>query len=180
VAQGRRDIGPASGPEDVQQGIAAGRQSVGRVTGVHLMRILPHRDIAHVMHPILTRPMATPQLLNHRTCRRPRQTRHGIGDRLRDGTRFEQHPFTLPSDHVLHSGPVQLVIEVVTTGKRPLLQPSMPFMDGVTPVPRAVTRQRGRVKLPREFLVELGVVAFDHHEVMPTLLHYLGRKLRMR
>lgn len=57
VAQGRRDVGRAGGPQQRQHHVAQGGQHLRRRTGAHPARILPQRHIPDVVQPVLDAPM---------------------------------------------------------------------------------------------------------------------------
>ena len=63
------DVGDASGPEQIERGIATGSEVGGGAIGADLASLLAQRDIADVVQDVLDLPVATPELFQPRRIR---------------------------------------------------------------------------------------------------------------
>lgn len=97
---------------------------------MHLVRVFAKGQIPHIVTAILNRPVPTPE--RGKFVRRyisRCETCHRKGDRPRHLTRFQDHPFALAPQHLLHTKPVQKIIQVVRTGQGPGFQAPLPLVD---------------------------------------------------
>ena len=145
-----------------------------------MVRVLPERHIAHIMHTVFNHPMRTPPLRQHRrrsVCRR--NTGQGVARGVRHAACPEHTSRTHPLQHLLHARPGEVAIQIIPTMQTAVLEPPMPVGQRAMRAPWTVTGQRRRVDIPPQILLEVRVIAVDHHPILPAPRQDVSRTFRV-